>query len=476
MGIVLTTAVLIATVLAAPVGGQPDSVQDLREEELSFPSKGETLHGTVISPDGDGPHSAVVLLGGSGPETRDNNRKLAEEFAHAGVVAFIYDKRTRGYSADPTGERSYALLADDAAAAAESLRAVDAVDTANIGVWGVSEGAWVAPLAANRSDVIAFVITMAGIGIPPASQVAWSVGRALEHHGITAASMQRALTERTPRFIVSAEMMGEATYDPVPAIEQLTQPYLALWGDRDTVQPSFASARIIAAALERGGNQSHSLILMEGSDHNGYPTSDGFGRTSRDFTPGYVETMATWIAEVGRSDPPASSLQSIPEVSTPIPDVVEPTGYDHWYIQVASMAIFALGFLGYGVVAAWRIVRRRQVAAPAPAPARWSARALAVGGTVVWMSALYYIFAIFIDSTAVGSRGIASMIIAGRSGTWLILQLASVAVVACGVLLATSLWRSRRQIERSEVARLVLVLIATIAFIPWAVHWQLLIP
>ncbi len=149
--------------------------------------------------------------------------------------------RTRGYSADPTGERSYALLAEDAVAAVRLLRSVDAVDAGQVGVWGVSEGGWVAPLAANRSDDIAFVVTMSGTGIAPTAQVAWSVGRALEYGGIHARSMQHALTERLPRFIVSAEMMGEATYDPVPATEALTQPYLAQWEDACSWPPSRSS-------------------------------------------------------------------------------------------------------------------------------------------------------------------------------------------------------------------------------------------
>jgi len=461
----------------------PDSVGErLLEEDLSFEGEGETLHGTLIVPAGDGPHPGVVLLGGSGPETRDQNRPLAEAFARNGVAAFIYDKRTRGYSADPTGERSYALLADDAVAAARLLRTVDAIDADHIGVWGVSEGGWVAPLAANRSDAIAFVMTMSGIGIAPASQVAWSVGRALEHRGVHARSMHRALTERLPRFIVSAQMMGEATYDPAPAIEALTQPYLALWGDKDTVQPSAESARIIAGALRRGGNRSHTLAFLSDTDHNGYPTEDGYTRTSSDFTPGYVETMVEWIEQVTDGNPPESSIAPIPSPTAPAPDVLDPSGYDHWYVQVGSMALFALGFLGYGIVGGWRwsksrILRRGKAPPSSAAPplARRYARLLAGGGTLLWVYALYYIFSVFIDSTAIGSRDVASVIVGGRTGTWLVLHAASVALVSCGLLLTIEVWNGRRQIGRGETVRLMFVILATLGFIPWAFHWQLLV-
>lgn len=494
---------------AYTVAAEPQSVdvqsergeRAFRERKLTFEGDGETLHGTLIAPDEEGPHTGVVLLGGSGPETREQNRPLAEAFANSGIAAFIYDKRTRGYSADPTGERSYALLAHDAHAAAEMLRTLDSVDADFVGVWGVSEGAWVAPLAANRSDAIAFVVTMSAIGIAPAAQVAWSVGRALDHRGIHARSMHRALTDRVPSFIVSAEMMSEAAYDPVGAIEQLTQPYLALWGDRDAVQPTFESVRIIGDALRSSDHRSHTLVILEHTDHNGYPTDDGFSRTSRDFAPGYVETMVEWIEDVTDGEPPASSVDRIsaavapapengfssqsarpaPAFTAPAPDVLDPSGYDHWYVQVASMGMFVVGFLGYGVVGLlrWtkaRVRRRGHATLGAHVAPRRYARILSAGGTVLWMYALYYIFSVFIESTAIGSRDIASIIVAGRTGGWLLLQLGSVALVACTVLLARSVWRERRQIRRTEMVRLALVLLAALAFIPWAIHWQLLAP
>lgn len=243
------------------------------------------------------------------------------------------------------------------------------------------------------------------------------------------------------------------------------------------MQPSFESARITAAALQRGGNRNHTLVFIRGGDHNGYPTEDGLTRTSSDFTPSYVAKMVSWVRQVNEGNPPASSIAPIPAVAKPAPDVLAPRGYDHWYVQVASMAVFGVGFLGYGLVAIWRwVFRRRPASTAAPATVRRYARLLAAGGTAVWVYAFYYILSVFIDSTAVGSREIAWVVIAGRTGTWLVLQLASAALVACGILLAVDLWKHRRQVERAEIARLALVLVATIAFIPWAIHWQLLVP
>lgn len=453
------------------------------EDDVAFESTGSTLNGTVLIPEGDDKKPAIVLLGGSGPEKRDKNRKLAEIFANAGVVTFIYDKRTQGYSAEPTGSRSYSLLADDAVAAVQEIQALPYVDAEHVGLWGVSEGAWVAPLAANRSDDVSFVITMGGIGLPPASQVGWSVGQTLRHQGVSSDSMLHALSTNASRFIVSAEIMSEATYNPVPAMEDLRQPYLGLWGDRDAVQPSQQSAGIIAAALERSDNNpSYTLEFIAGADHNGYPTEDGFARTSDNLAPSYIETMLSWISQTTSGRAPISSVASMSDIGAPpAPDATHARGYDLWYVQLGTMSLFVFGFGLYAIVALWRwfkrvFLRRASTSSAASAPVRRYARVVTLGGTALWVYAMYYIFSVYIGSTADSAAPISSTIVGGRTVTWLVLQLSSLALVALAILLAATTWRQRSRIAKSEILRLTSVLVACIAFVPWAIYWQLLVP
>src|SRR5829696_7905314 len=100
----------------------------------------------------------------------------AEAYARHSIVSLIYDKRTVGYS---MLHRDYSVLADDALAGVQVLRGRDEVDPARVGIWGQSEGAWVAPLAASRSADVAFVITVGAIGVTPARQQAWAYGEYL---------------------------------------------------------------------------------------------------------------------------------------------------------------------------------------------------------------------------------------------------------------------------------------------------------
>ncbi len=478
--IALALTVVLSNTIDMPARAQTGEDQGIREEEVSFQGKDVTLHGTVLVPEGDGKHPAIALVAGAGLGERDANRKLAEEFANAGIVTLIYDKRTKDYSAAPTGPRSFSLLADDAVAAVRKLQTLSYVDPASVGLWGVSEGGWVVPLAATKSDDVAFIITLAGTGVSPSAQVGWSVGEALDYHGVTARSIHRALVERASSFIVSAELMAEPAYDPVPVLEKVKQPVLAVWGAKDTIEPASESATIMQAAFERGGNQSYTLRFIQNGDHDCFATQDGFTRTTGDFAPGCVTIMTAWVTAVTSGQIPQPAVDPIPTQAHRAPDTVRPKGYDLWYVQVGNMVLFTVAFMGYGVVAMWRWAKKkflhRSAAKTAPSPVRWFARSLAIAGTATWVYFNYYLFSTYIALNDSDRHVLGDAVIAGRTGTWLTLQIVSLVIVVLGILLVVGWWQKRNQIQKAEQVRLGVVLAGVVVFIPWAVYWQLLTP
>jgi cephalosporin-C deacetylase-like acetyl esterase len=112
---------------AAPAG--------LTTTEVSFTgSGGLPLHGSVVAPPSTGGRlPGIVMVHGSGPGKREELRAAADAFAQRGIVTLIYDKRTTGYS---IVQRDYSVLADDALAAVQVLRARADVDPARVGIWG----------------------------------------------------------------------------------------------------------------------------------------------------------------------------------------------------------------------------------------------------------------------------------------------------------------------------------------------------
>ena len=221
--------------VAFPAAPARADQSDFSEEEVRFRSGDVTLEGTVLVPNEASPgrRPAIALVHGAGPGSRELNRLEAEAFAREGIVTLVYDKRANGYS---QFERSYELLADDALAAVRTLRTRPDVDRDAVGLWGLSEGGWVVPLAASRSDEVAFVVLVAASGVPPARQHSWYLENQLRHQGVSG-SMIKAVSRTGIRLIVDADLFAEANHDPVAPLEHVRQPVLALWGEKDRVEP-----------------------------------------------------------------------------------------------------------------------------------------------------------------------------------------------------------------------------------------------
>jgi len=135
---------------------------------------GITLAGSLELPPGEGPHPAVLLLSGIGPQDRDANygqvapikpfELIADALTDAGVAVLRYDDRGVGAS---SGDHAATIVSDftaDAEAALAFLRSRDDIDPARIGLLGHGEGAIYAADIAATDPEVAFVVGMA----PPA--------------------------------------------------------------------------------------------------------------------------------------------------------------------------------------------------------------------------------------------------------------------------------------------------------------------
>ena len=90
--------------------------------------------------------------------------------------------------------------------------------------------------------------------------------------------------------------------DPVPVLELLTCPALALFGDRDTVVPAVENAPKMKAALARGGHPHHEVIVIPGADHLFHePDQHGTPPLVRRFLLDYLDTMTRWITQLAAS-------------------------------------------------------------------------------------------------------------------------------------------------------------------------------
>ncbi|GAA4059501.1 alpha/beta hydrolase [Actinomadura miaoliensis] len=438
----------------------------LSSTDVSFKGFGGlTLHGTMLAPQkASRPRPGVVLVTGSGSGVpREHLLTEAVEFARQGLAVLIYDKRSVGYT---RFRRSYSELADDALAAVRALRAQPGVDPAKVGLWGLSEGGWVAPLAASRSDDVAFVIVVGGNAMTPIRQQLWNETSALRRVGVSGSLIDQG-KRNFARLGADAGLFAEAHFDAQAVLRRVRQPLLGVWGSRDLQTPPGDNPPLFARALERGGNTHYTFRFFAGADHAAHVSPDGGVTRGAALAPGYAELVGSWVRDVTSGRLPNADAPTPPEQDHPSTPAPPSAWWESAWMQLAAFVLFVVAFTAYPLVAVVRRVRRRKVTLVG----RW-ARLLAGTGFLAVIGLFFYLFYLM----AAGRSPDPGSVIAGRPLPWLALQgLAVAATVSC--VATTVTWRrAAATLSRGEHARLALLVIAGAVFVPWALYWGLLLP
>lgn len=312
------------------------AVEPIGSQEISVEARGQQLEGTVRAPLAPGRRPAMVFVSGSGNGSRDEFTPQADFLARAGMVTLAYDKRSVGYN---FRDRDFGLLADDVLRMVSYLATRPDVDPARIGVWGVSEGGWVVPIAAARSSDIGFVVLVSSPNVSPLRQVAWALNEQLLR--LRAPIGVRDLLTRA----MGAVGFDFLRHDAMPALRRISQPVLALYGTNDPSIPFVESTRALTTALKEGGNDRYTIRFLAQGDHamriNGGP-----------FTPGYLETLANWIKGLpGTATPSVHLAGATPVQRFEASDVPAAPWYAGGTMLGLTICLAAVGYVA-GPVAA----------------------------------------------------------------------------------------------------------------------------
>ncbi|NUW44903.1 alpha/beta hydrolase family protein [Nonomuraea rhodomycinica] len=462
---------------AAAATGAPAVPGDLTAAEVTFRGDGGlVMHGTVLSPahGGGGKRPGIVLIHGAGTGTpRTKLMGEAVEFARRGLSVLVYDKRSVGYS---LFERSYAQLAGDALGAVAALRRQPGVDPAKVGVWGLSEGGWVAPMAAARSRDVAFVVLVGANSQQPLLQQAWAV-----HAGLRAAGVRGRLVDGTEpdlyRVLADGELFPEPYYDPAPTIAAVRCPVLAVWGVHDLLTPARESGAGFAEALRRGGNEHLTVRYFADADHAAHLTPDRGVTRLPELAPGYADLVGSWVTDVTSGRPPASGASGPePVQATPTVPVPPVEWWEAADVQAGALVVMLAGFAAYPLGALVRRVRARSAPAGAGVsrrPVSAAARLLSAGGLTVVLGSFGYVMYAVMTGAKLGSPG---PLVAGRPVVWLALQALAVACVVATAVTGLAWWRRRAGVAAGERVRLAALMAGGLVLVPWGLYWGLLLP
>jgi dienelactone hydrolase len=319
---------------------RPSEKRATREEAVHFASGDIALAGTLVLPEGSQQHPAVVLVHGSGPQKRDLS--TARWFAAEGIAALAYDKRGVGESSGDFRKVPFMELCDDGLGAIKYLKSRKEIDAKRIGVWGLSQGGWLGPLAASRSADVAFVIAVSGPGVSPGQQMIVYYANELREQGVDEGDVREASTvrrdiwsymssglgyektkaeldeARTKRWYSQARVQQddsfgplptpgelskpvgrsaiwfkqEAVYDPVPALRALRVPALFLFGNHDQLIPVDESVAVIQRVLAEDKHRDFTIWVFPNVDHEMRLVTSEAGAID----PEYPKTMRDWLS------------------------------------------------------------------------------------------------------------------------------------------------------------------------------------
>jgi len=258
-----TLSVLLLLFCSVPcIGG------DLRTEDVTFDSHGATLSGSIVFPATGDLRGAVVFIHGSGKQSR--NLALAEQFAREGIAALVYDKRGAGKSGGEyegnqnVSEKNLLLLADDAVAALRRLASDPALKGVPAGFAGISQAGWIAPLAAQKTDLAKFLVMWSGPVCKVSEEDIFSKFTTDGDAAQTAPPYADALKARTEKYIWP-DFLGRDT-DSGDDLAKLSIPGLWIFSDNDASIPVDLSLTRLQA-LRREGHH-YDYVMYSGLGHN----------------------------------------------------------------------------------------------------------------------------------------------------------------------------------------------------------------
>ena len=274
-----------------------DETPEIAARELTFRSGDAVLSGTAYVPaEGDSLPGIVALHGASEPlRSSAAYEHLRVELPRLGFSVLLFDRRGTGESTgDP--DAGYAALADDGVAGKKALGRLPRVDPQRIGFWGLSQGGWIALLAASRSESPVFAISVSAPLGPVAKQMEFATSNLLQIRGFSrqdvrelrharrtwldylrgetslgkAAKAVRQV-ERKPWFPLafiprarelqaSQGALKELDFDVTSTVGRIRAPMLFIYGGRDPWVPVKDSVMRLRALAAESGNISYAVI------------------------------------------------------------------------------------------------------------------------------------------------------------------------------------------------------------------------
>ncbi len=334
-----------------PQEPQPPYAYHVEEVVVNNAAAGIKLAGTLTRPnEGEPVKAAAVMITGSGAQDRDENifnhkpfLAIADHLTQQGYAVLRLDDRGVGGS---TGDFSQATTVDfvtDISAAVDYLKQRDDIPANKVGLIGHSEGGMVAPMLAAQRDDLAFIISLAGPGVPIIELLAeqkYLIGKVMGHdtamlatqkqkdlqfHAKLAKLNQEPAYTQVVKAYFAASLKEQFTdevrlseqvesnvkvydtpwfrffigYEPGPYLAQVKVPVLALNGEKDVQVEAQSNLAGIQASLQQAGHEDFTIRALPDLNHLFQTAQTGavneYNQISETFSPVALNVMSEWL-------------------------------------------------------------------------------------------------------------------------------------------------------------------------------------
>jgi pimeloyl-ACP methyl ester carboxylesterase len=328
-------------------------------EEVKFRNEaaGAVLAGTLTMPSKEGKYPVVIMISGSGPQNRNEELLghkpflvIADHLTRNGIAVLRYDDRGTAQSTGDFKTATSLDFASDVEAAIDFLKGRKEIDKKKIGLMGHSEGGLIAPMVAEKSKDVDFIILLAGPGLPgykillmqqeliaraggssesdiektrKTNQAAFDVVLKSDNVETLQPELTKFLVDELAKdptaeipagmskedFVkssvaqmVSPWMMYFLKYDPATSLTKVKCPVLAVNGSLDLQVPPKEDLAAIGESLKKAKNKKVTIIEFPGLNHlfqeckTGSPNE--YASIEQTFSPKALDEITKWIQGV----------------------------------------------------------------------------------------------------------------------------------------------------------------------------------
>ena len=334
--------------LATPKRPQmPEPPFPYESEEVTYENAQDevTLAGTLTIPQGNDKVPAILLVTGSGAQDRDQSIAghkpfwvIADHLSRNGVAVLRVDDRGVGGSSAGSGQPTSEDLANDVRAGLAFLRKHPRIDPTQVGIAGHSEGGLIAPMvASNAPKDVAFVVMLAGPGVPGAELLVEQVGALLQASGAPPRVIAQAKEQQREVVEIIAKSKDEAAtraklqelldpdgaageqmnaqidtllspwfrffldYDPRPMLRKVRAPVLVIAGGKDVQVVADQNVPEIEKALKAGKAKAVRVEVFDDLNHLFQHAETGnvseYATIEETVAPEVLKLMSSWIRE-----------------------------------------------------------------------------------------------------------------------------------------------------------------------------------